>query len=74
MFSNLQHKFFVAETKKKSNQFEFFFLVSATKNFRKKVAKQRNLTWGQDMLKHLLAIATYFVFCCHRLKIVSVSP
>ena len=33
----------------KSSQFEFFFFsffVSAKKNVRKKVAKQRNLTWG----------------------------
>ena len=45
MFSHLQHKIFVVETKKNSNELDFLF-VSATKNFRKKVAKQRNLTWG----------------------------
>ena len=44
MFSHLQHKIFVVETKKNSNELDFLF-VSATKNFRKKVAKQRNLIW-----------------------------
>ena len=45
MFSHWQHKIFVAETKKIRTDLIFFF-ASATKNFRKKVAKQRNLTWG----------------------------
>ena len=43
MFSHLQHKIFVAE--KIQTDLNFYF-VSATKHFRKKVAKQRNLTWG----------------------------
>ena len=45
MFSHLQHEIFVVETKNSSNQFAFFF-VSATKDFKKKVTKQINLTWG----------------------------
>ena len=46
MFSHLQHKIFVAETEKKIQTDLNFYFVSATKNFPKKVAKKRNLTWG----------------------------
>ena len=46
MFSHLRHiRFLLLKLKKDLNQFEFYF-ASATKNFRKKVARQRNLTWG----------------------------
>ena len=40
MCSHLQHQTFVAETKKIQTDLIFFFVVSATKNFRKKVAKK----------------------------------
>ena len=47
MFSHLQHRIFVAETKKKIQTDVNFLFVSAAKSFsKKKVAKQRNLTWG----------------------------
>ena len=37
---------FLLLKQKKFKSVRFFFCVSATKNFKKKVAKQRNLTWG----------------------------
>ena len=43
---HLQHKIFLAETKKIQISFNLFFLFQQHKILRKKVAKQRNLAWG----------------------------
>ena len=47
---NIRFLLLKQQQKKNSTQFDFFCLffvfVSPTKHFRKKVAKQRNLTWG----------------------------
>ena len=69
-FLSCNIRFLLLKQQQKSNQFDFFF-VSATKNFRKKVAKQRNLTWGDvgtfnghcNIFRFSVAI-TYNLFPC----------